>query len=84
MTYYKCDRCKAEIPYKGARKKLVISDYIYDYYDDYGDVRSAGATMTREIDLCDECGKMLNNFLQKRVLDYSDISSGGKKDGSNG
>ena len=75
MTYYKCDRCKAEIPYKGSRKKLIIMDYIYDYYDD------EPKPMKREVDLCEECGKMLNNFLQKRVLDYSDISGGAKKVG---
>lgn len=79
MTYYKCDRCKAEIPYKGERKRVVITDYIYDYYDDY----SVSKPMEREIDLCDDCGRMLNNFLQKRVLDYSDIS-GGRKNGKSG
>jgi hypothetical protein len=76
MIYYKCDRCKAEIPYKGERKKVVITDYIYDYYEE-------NKPMEREIDLCDDCGRMLNNFLQKRVLDYSDIS-GGRKNGKSG
>lgn len=74
MKYYKCDRCKQEIPYKGSRKKLIIVDYIYDYYDE-------SKPMKREVDLCEECGKMLNNFLQKRVLDYGDISGGAKKIG---
>lgn len=74
MTYYKCDRCGAEIPYKGERKKLVITDIYHDYYDyDEG-------PMERHVDLCDSCGKMLNNFLQKRVLNYNDIS-GGMKNG---
>lgn len=71
MTYYKCDRCKKEIT---------------DTYRTILSIEEATPkelylrTETRMVDLCPDCLKMLNNFLQKKIVNYNDICGGNEHD----
>lgn len=71
MTYYKCDRCKKEI-IDTNRTILSIKEatpnelYLRDE--------------ARMVDLCPDCLKMLNNFLQKKIVNYNDICGGNEND----
>lgn len=71
MTYYKCDRCKKEIT-DMHRTILVI--------DEATPNELHFRTETRRVDLCPDCLKMLNNFLQKKIVNYNDICGGNEND----
>lgn len=71
MTYYKCDRCKKEI-IDMHRTVLTIEEATpNELY-----LRNE----TRKVDLCPDCLKMLNNFLQKKIVNYNDICGGNENE----
>lgn len=71
MTYYKCDRCKKEVT--DMHRTLLI---IHEATPNEPDFR----TEKRWVDLCPDCLKMLNNFLQKKIVNYNDICGGNEND----
>lgn len=71
MTYYKCDRCKKEIT-DMYRTLLVIAEATPNELYSQNE--------NRTVDLCPDCLKMLNNFLQKKIVNYNDICGGTEND----
>lgn len=72
MTYYRCDRCKKEI-IDDERTVVVIEE-------PRGTTEVYLRNRPRNIDLCPDCLKMLNNFLQKKIVNYNDICGGNENE----
>lgn len=71
MTYYRCDRCKKEIT---DTHRTILS------IDEAAPSELYLRHETRTVDLCQDCLKMLNNFLQKKIVNYTDICGGNEND----
>ena len=68
MTYVKCDRCGKEVGFYNRYVKLEMTETFIG-----NQLRSIPDT-EREVDLCMDCIKGLNLYLQRKVNSYSDLS----------
>ena len=67
MTFVRCDRCKAEIPYN--EKSVSIEIHEYDRTNEAKNMRFSH----RSIDLCESCMKGIDMYLQRKVDNYADL-----------
>lgn len=67
MTFIRCDRCKAEIPYM--EKSHTMSIDSFDRANEAKNMRYSH----RSVDLCDKCMKGIDMYLQRKVDNYADL-----------
>ena len=68
MRFIRCDRCKNEIPFEGEFYQMEIVSYFQN--------KIPGDT-NRIVDLCPNCMKGMNLYLQKKIENYSDLTKEG-------
>lgn len=68
MTFVKCDRCKKEIQFESEFYRMEIVSFFSD--------RIPGDS-NRIVDLCPDCMKGMNLYLQRKIESYSDLTKEG-------